>query len=38
MTYKHCVRNIQTLPEHFFFDFIYGFNDMSEKFCTFAFP
>ena len=38
MTYKHSVCNIQTLPEHFFFDFIYGLNDMSEKFCTFAIP
>ena len=26
MTYEHCVRDIQTLPEHFFFDFIYVLN------------
>ena len=38
MTYKHSVRNIQTRPEHFFFDFIDVGNDKSEKFCTFAFP
>ena len=31
MTYEHCVRDIQTLPEHFFFDFIYVLNDACEK-------